>query len=304
MHATLYGVGVGFHAHGFRPALDRRQRCPQFMGHRGDELVLHVLRVGEFVCHLVDGHTEVADLVAAVLLNADRKISLGVFLGRGIDLLNGTDNRAYEIQSGHHQQQQHAGTQGTDTPHIGIHCALDLFQRSHHPNGVVFRVHIGNIHGDCHNGFTALLADPVAVAAVHDGFIIRHGGTLRRCEAGGGQCHPSTGIDRHEFHFVLVGKVFDGAPHFRGKVDVRVLCIAAQDTGHGTDLRVQILLRSTIIIVLHDVDKREIQHCQHQCNDPQIVDDPAAGDRTSGTFFRAASAFICHSTYIHNPRSS
>ena len=163
---------------------------------------------------------------------------------------------------------------------------------------------IGNIHGNRHNGFTALLADPVAVAAVHGRFIVGHGCALFRGEPGGRERHSATGTDRHKFHLVLVGEVLDGAAHFRGKVDVRVLCIAAQDTGHGTDLRVQILLRSTIIIVLHDVDECKIQHRQHQGDDPQVIDDPAACDRASGTFFCAMSAFICHSTYIHNPRSS
>ena len=302
--ATLYGVRVCLHAHGLRPALDGGERRAQFVGNGRDKLVFHVLRIGEFVRHLVDGHAKIADLVAAVLADADRKVPFGVLLCGGVDLLDGSDDGADKIESRHHQQQQHSGTDCRNAEDIGVYGLLDLIQRCHHPDGVILRVHVGDIHGERHNGLAALFAHPIAVAAVHGRFIVGHGCALFRGEPGGRERHSATGTDRHKFHLVLVGEVLDGAAHFRGKVDVGVLGIAAEDTGHGGELGVQILLGCAVVIVLHDVDECKIQHRQHQGDDPQVIDDPAACDRASGTFFCAMSAFICHSTYIHSPRWS
>ena len=238
----------------------------------------------------------------ALAVDADGEVALGELPGGGADLLDGTDDGADEVHARHHQQQQHAAAHRPHSNSVGMDGTLNLFQRCHHTNGAVIRADIGDVHGNCHHGLAVHLAHPVAAAVLHRLLIVRHGGVLLLGEAGGSEDDTPPGVDRHELHLVLIGEVLNGAAHLGGEIGVGILRIAVEDTGDRGHLGGEVLAGSAVVVVLNGVHKGKVQHQQHQKDQHQIVQDPAACDRPPHCAVLFAFSFTCHSTYIHSPR--
>ena len=66
----------------FAPAVDRRQRCPQLMGHRGDELGLHSFALADLAGHIVDVVHQLAHFVGVLVGYLHAIAAAGDTLGR------------------------------------------------------------------------------------------------------------------------------------------------------------------------------------------------------------------------------
>ena len=291
-HHLRIGLGRLIRGHigqRFRPALDRGQRGAQLMGDRADEFILHRLRSGKLVGHVVDAGAELADLVLALLIDAGGEIALREFFGIRVDLADRAQDRADEIEVGKSQQHQHRDGDQRHDQHEARDGIVNGFQRGHDADRAVFLADIRDRQADSHDALAVCRsagADAVGLILLHRIVIIRHTDRIIRRKAGGGQNDHAVIVDRHQLHFVLVGEALQRTADLRIEVRSGIGRIARQNAVDRVDLRYQILPRRIIEIVLHGIDQCQLDHKQDQDDHGEIVCDPAAGY----AFFRHACA--------------
>ena len=275
---------------GLHPAPDGGKRGAQFVRHRADELVLHLLGLFQTLSHLVDGAAQPVHLVVGVAGQGQTHIQFapGDAGGGALHLPQRHHDAPHKVQSGHDREQQDRH-RNEPTDDDGV-FDLPLHQRqtgdqpqSRHVLGVVGHQRTGR-----HDHLAGL-------GAVH-----RHAQTIRRTErlfkvpaaddalrvrtAGGGD-HAAVAVQQHELVFILIGKLFHHAPQRQTAADRRALGgiagIHFQLTGHRGEPPVHDLLHTAVVAAGIAVQKHCFGQQHHQYGDEQIAPQPAAGDTAS-----------------------
>ena len=234
-HAGFQGgmVDILVHEHGFAPASDGGEGSAQFMGYRGDEVVLELFRVGKFLRHVVDHIAELADFIVIFLFQPGLEVALGNAPGSFSDLTHRIDDGVDEVGAGEDNKQNDCQTHRTDDGGEQQDLVVHLFQRDHISGGSqIFTGRTGS-HRNCHDisPADAALIDINAVRRGHGAFKIGHGQIFFGQEAGGGHHHLAAAVNGHEFHGLPVLEGFHNVLQFLGEVHRTVLGIGLQQGG-------------------------------------------------------------------------
>jgi len=223
VHPLLHRFRINVQTERFCPALNRRQWCPQFMGNRGNKLVFHRLGFREGRCHIIDRLAQIPDFILRNRRDSLGEIPLCKFFRNRIDAVDGSNNRPQEKRTCNGQQQQNPDANDGNHRCIISQSRINLRHGRNHPNRIVFRLHGGDIHTHRHDTFPVLPANPCSCFRFHCRFIVRHRRPCIGSKARGCQRHSALGIDCHQFHAFLVGKVFKRTSQVRRKIRAGIL---------------------------------------------------------------------------------
>ena len=262
------------------PSLNGGQRGAQFVGYRGDKLILHPLGGGNLPRHKVDGIAQFADLIVITFFQTGivftHRNAAGGLVYRchrgdnGIDKIptrqgNKEDDQQHKTQQGQRQKQDLAVhlREGDDIPQTaGYHTAAVPHQQ-----------------GQRHHRLTAIAATPphpLSLGGRQRAGKIGGAGD-RRHKTAGGQQHPTGGVQHLQFHLIFVVKIGDDlTADLFTKQGVRTpidLHGALMEPGAA----LQSVLRALIVIKPQHHRKQQLQSHQKHHDEEKGVTQPTAG---------------------------
>ena len=260
------------------------------MGHRTDELVLHLLGLFQSLGHLIDGAAQPVHLVVGVTGQGQTHVQLapGDAGSGAFHLPQRHHDAPHEVQPGHDRKQQDRHR----NEHTDDDGVFDLPLHQRQTGDQPQRGHVLGIVGHQRAGRHDYLA---RLGAVH-----RHAQTVRAVEclfkvltaddafrvrtAGGGN-DAAVAVQQHELVFILIGKLFHHAPQRQTAAGSSALGgiagIHFQLTSHRGEPPVHDLLHTAVIAPGIAVQEHCLGQQHHQYGDQQVAPQPAAGDTAS-----------------------
>ena len=260
------------------------------MGHRADELVLHLLGLFQTLSHLIDGAAQPIHLVVGVAGQGQTHVQLapGDAGGGAFHLPQRHHDAPHEVQPGHDCKQQDCHrNEHTDDDGV-FDLPLHQRQTGDQPQGGHVLGVVGHQRAGRHDYLTRLGAvhrHAQTVRAVERLFkVLTTDNTLRVRTAGGGN-DAAVAVQQHELVFILIGKLFHHAPQRQtaagGGALGGIAGIHFQLTGHRGEPPVHNLLHTAVVAAGIAVQEHCLGQQHHQYGDQQIAPQPAAGDTAS-----------------------